>query len=312
MPSPSSPPTRIPLPRHLAQLSGPERSDTGTFSASAVSPQGSADYSRMNDTPEATFHDTSSVSSPTETKIVDPSMIAVHGSVPPSPILRAQRAGKLGKESSTFPPPRDTPEWNNEKAQDDLADQNPDAPPVQAGETAEAEAETTSSAVDIKRTANNSRVIAIDLEVIYPQHPPDNIQPIFGADIQLMEQSATSQVFSPVSPVSPTEMKGTTSGLLLAFKQLRALGHPLHLISTREAREKAEIEVWLEQQGIGIGTADEDVVAALWFTDAVLPMTEAVRFATLSGGRDRMGEAKLKVCARQARDHMDFEADSRC
>jgi hypothetical protein len=255
------------------------RSNTETSSPSVLSPVGSADYTHQgNHGPESTNLSSSLTSSPTID--VEPgyeaSHIAVRGSAPPSPILKAMR---LKVKDNTYAREQ-TPSpggWipADEKARtekDGLAESG-SVEEVTVGES-DAQSEPFAS-IPVPRTANNGRVIAIDLDLVLPRPAsgaggeggPNGAngvtEPIMGAQVQVIDE--------PEAVMSPTQMKGATSGLLLALKQLRGLGHPLHLIACRPRSERSEIEFWLAGQGISLGTDDEDIVAALWFTESSSP-----------------------------------------
>lgn len=184
---------------------------------------------------------------------IDASMMAVRGSVPPSPVLRARRGLK---DSSFFNMPKMSgKEWDDEKVQEELAKSSSIDESVELELTPNGE---------IVRTANTGRVIAIDCDVILP---PSQAQVGDGRGDSSLEQSFISLTESSEIPLSPTERKGATSGLLLALKQLQALGHPLHLITDIPVAERGQVIDWLTSQGISIGTKDQDIVAALWSVD---------------------------------------------
>ena len=223
------------------------------------------------------------------------SHIAVRGSVPPSPILKARR---LKVKEPTYSPAAQVPSPGGWTPTDDKLRTDDDslAKSSSIDEAVEdiAEGEDTAFAsIPVPRTANNGRVIAIDLDLVLPRpvphtNSPDSStrtngesEPIQGTHVQVIDE--------PEVVMSPTQMKGATSGLLRALKQLRALGHPLHLVAYRALSERSEIELWLAGRGVSLGTDDEDVVAALWFT-ASAATTPSGRVAPGAGaGRGRGG-----------------------
>lgn len=56
-------------------------------------------------------------------------------------------------------------------------------------------------------------------------------------------------------------------GFATALRKLHVLGHPLHIITARKEECRPQVTEWLAEHGIGVGFGDDDVVAALWFTN---------------------------------------------
>lgn len=59
-------------------------------------------------------------------------------------------------------------------------------------------------------------------------------------------------------------------GFADALHTLHALGHPLHLVTSRPESHRGVVTDWLAQQGITIGIGDEDVIAGVWLTGPLL------------------------------------------
>ena len=198
-------------------------------------------------------------------------MVAVYGSVPSSPILKARRRGL--KESSVYGLQRQ--EWIKEgQAQErPIDDQVHDIPMDEMIE-------------QDQLTPNKGRVIAIHVNLIYPF----SIKPVEPQALQLMPDSLDQKP-------PPQNLKGTTSGLVVALRQLHTMGHPLHLVSSSHATERGEIVNRLAGQGINVGTEDDDLVAALWFIEPASTTPEVdTRVSGVRGVVDeRSSQAELKV-----------------
>lgn len=266
------------------QTSKRGQSNTESLSNSVLSPVNTQDG--INYTPaHSSYLDTSPVSSPA----VDPSMVAVRGSVPPSPILKARRGLK---DSSYFNMLRangnangntnsDANDWDQEKVQEDLAKSGSIDEFVESGLAQQGQV----------RTANTSRVIAIDCDIILPQGRDANEHTLGQSNLSMDES-----LESPSSPLSPSGKRYATSGLLLALKQLQALGHPLHLVTDRPVVERGVVIEFLLKQGISVGTKDQDIVAALWSAEFAQVITDSEEKNGLSRqGRLQGDAAKLKV-----------------
>lgn len=280
-------------PRQNTQLSK-GRSNTGTSSHTMLSPVESTDYNqRDNHTPDETYRGSSPMSSPTVD--IEPgneaSHVAVRGSVPPSPILKARR---LKVKDNAYSPAQ-VPSPGGWSASDDKARTEDDALAksesiVEVAEGIVIEDQGLPS-IPVPRTANNGRVIAIDLDLVLPRLSPSanrqesthgatgGNEPIQRAHVQVIDE--------PQMVISPTDMKGAVSGLLFALKHLRSLGHPLHLVASRAPSERSEIEFWLAGQGISLGTDDEDVVAALWLAASAEDTLGSTAAAGAGTGRGR-------------------------
>lgn len=57
-------------------------------------------------------------------------------------------------------------------------------------------------------------------------------------------------------------------GFAEALRKLKALGHSLHIVTARHERCKGQIIEWLAEQGITVGFGPEDIIAAIWTTNA--------------------------------------------
>ncbi len=286
-------PSRILRPRPTTQTS---KQHTRTFSTSAISPTVSQDGAAgAGYTPQVTSYMTTETDTPLTspavedtTKLEDPSMVAVYGSVPSSPILKARRRGI---KDSVFGLQNHPREWQEKLQEEESLDQT---------ESINTDGDKATSDPSAELTPNSGRVIAIDTDLIYPllSTEQDGSYPHGGTgnnEITLMSGSP--------EPISPTEKKGAVSGLHLALKQLHELGHPLHLVSARPASDRAAMVFWLSSQGINVGIGQDDLVAALWFTS---PPAASDTFADTEGdvdmernsrlnAEDTQGHAKLKV-----------------
>ncbi|RSH87358.1 hypothetical protein EHS25_003267 [Saitozyma podzolica] len=56
-------------------------------------------------------------------------------------------------------------------------------------------------------------------------------------------------------------------GFVEGLKALHAMGHPIHIVTARSPASHDDIVAWLGELGITVGTGEEDTIAALWFTD---------------------------------------------
>lgn len=244
-----------------------KQASEATHAKSMFSPLGSAEGTMAYTPAVSTYLDSSPMSSPTADPTLDPSMVAVRGSVPPSPILKARRL----KDSGYFNLPRarengdakqesqeKTEDWDDEKVLEDLARSASLDSAVDGGIGPEAKLQY------LERIAKAGRVIAIDCDVLIPEYNTSGeVSPVCGKPLAVFSDDDKAH-----SPLSPTEKRGATSGLLLALRQLRALGHPIHLVSDRPGTERQAILHWLARHSISIGTKDQDVVAALWLDDS--------------------------------------------
>lgn len=293
---PSQAPSRATRGFHTTQASKPTGSNCDPYSPSLTSPQGSQDEGYT--VPGTTDAEPSYTVSPTveSPRMEDPSMIAVHGSSLPSPILHARRRGL---EGPFFVREEGAQEWDAEKRQEEeiaksqaqMLATTPENDPVRPF-----------IRLPVQWTPTSGRVVAIDADLVYPQAQIDLTHPDAGLNGETRMVDQGMRLMTDDTPImSPAEVKGALSGVRLVLKHLRELGHPLHLVANRQATDRPAVALWLENQGITIGTGDNDLIAALWFTDPIntrplngdgVPETIA---EDVAWKRDKEGEARLKV-----------------
>lgn len=262
------------------------------------SPTGSrGDYPA--ESPSPTTFDSGPFSTAASEDSADPSIVAVRGSVPPSPILRglrdarARRAGAPtanggggnaanGEElrSNYFPSTTPAPVVEEAEsleaeagAQDQvnaLVDQGSDVSDKQDGTTkSQIQTQDDAAAAEVdngakarsQRTVRTGRVIAIDLD--------DAFLAAHAEDL------GSAQV---------------VPGAINALKALHEMGHPVHLISRRSSDVLGKVAQWLSQLGLSIGIKEDDVVAAVWLVDGQAAYEEKGKDqpGMLAGGRKLM------------------------
>lgn len=57
-------------------------------------------------------------------------------------------------------------------------------------------------------------------------------------------------------------------GFVEGLKALHAMGHPIHVVTARAKTSEPDILNWLAELGVTVGVGENDVIAALWFTDS--------------------------------------------
>ena len=231
---------------HVARVTAPSKKHSRSTSAtaaaystgSALSAHGSMDM--VVSSSPTTYLDSTPITSPSD----DPSIVAVHGSVPSSPIFKGQRG--LDKSSNINHKPRDARGRQLAK-QDWEQSQNG----ITGGEGNKFDVvDETIEAVrldQVKRTSNNGRVIAVDFDTI--------------CTVDLIDsQDRTQGQEKGGASANPT----CASDFARALIHLRALGHPIHLITALPNKDQDVVIAWLTAQDLKVGTNDNDIIAAVW------------------------------------------------
>ncbi|KAL7422356.1 hypothetical protein Q5752_003002 [Cryptotrichosporon argae] len=231
-----------------------------------------------------------------------PSVVAVHGSVPSSPNL--QTADRFARRAAPLTPLR-TEAWDSGKRDGAELVEVPEAPEIEHEDEASlsraelVRREEASIDSGAQKVANrieeimdgaqgkpNYRVIAVDFDVIFKldhgachkQHneadgkdlPADELHSTRklenGGSCGSVESERKVEAFSEV--LLPVH---AAPSVIPALRALKALGHPVHVVTWRPADERATVLSWLAQQGITVGLADDDLVAAVWYAGQPVP-----------------------------------------
>ncbi|KAK4686223.1 hypothetical protein P7C73_g3906, partial [Tremellales sp. Uapishka_1] len=261
----------------------------------------------------------------------DPSLVAKHGSVPSSPVLRAMggrgaRRWDDGMEAKKAKQDSHLKEVSPEKEEQDgerpkKAKQEPGLKVVLPEQGHQ------HGGSDPRQNGQeaiwNGRVIALDFDDVMAQSMlalclEHNAQ--YGTDLTL-EDLETYLLFQNRGWGTPAEVARKTAalanvlpktlpvpGFVSALQTLAALGHPLHIVTSRREDERPAVIEWLAQQGITVGLGDDDVIKMVWFTatykEANVISPDGIQdeewneklkevYRTIGGGKGGLG--KLKV-----------------
>jgi hypothetical protein len=103
------------------------------------------------------------------------------------------------------------------------------------------------------------------------------------------KQEAIGPVLHKTEPVS---------GSAAALRDLRALGHSLHIVTARPEFTRPWVYEWLGRYDITVGSEETDVIAAIWYTSAFAGMNETKAESTEEG--EEKSEAQLEEAYKQS------------
>ncbi|WWC94129.1 hypothetical protein V866_000968 [Kwoniella sp. B9012] len=264
----------------------------------------------------------------TETPLVtspDASLVAIHGSVMtsnefpfPIPPRVGGRSGRYGKNTMSMD------DWakiagniTSRKGSVTVSTQGQGQSTIEQegrgtesrkndGEAAHKEKEETKKTT---RTTKNERIIAIDFDdvcsenmaTIVKQH---NIR--YGTDLTLddlqtyvfwqnrgfgtpAEVARKVQTLNNLLPLT-TPIPGFVAGL----KTLHELGHPIHIVTSRPAKDEQGLKDWLSAQGITIGHEQKDIIVQAHFTGSYGDVNKPIEPRGDDDGFERELNERLK------------------